>query len=155
MRGYSTMTDKERQSILKQHAQVYNGYATQNVPSNMTPLTVYDAARDKVGVTVDNSGNVKEYTNNRVNEITAKPLNYDEITPAYDFESGGPGQSMTFYNINDEKPAYRFKSRGPVDVFELEEDEFDNLVDDDEDLQVKRDNIEESVRRVINFYINK
>ena len=62
---------------------------------------------------------------------------------------------MTFYNINDEKPAYRFKSRGPVDVFELEEDEFDNLVDDDEDLQVKRDNIEESVRRVINFYINK
>lgn len=155
MRGYSTMTDEERQSILKQHAQVYNGYATQNVSSNMTPLTVYDAARDKVGVTVDNSGNVKEYTNNRVNEITAKPLNYDEITPAYDFESGGPGQSMTFYNINDEKPAYRFKSRGPVDVFELEEDEFDDLVDDDEDLQVKRDNIEESVRRVINFYINK
>jgi hypothetical protein len=63
---------------------------------------------------------------------------------------------MTFYNVNNQKPAYRFKSQGPVDVFELEDDEeFDDLVDDDVDLQNKIDNIEESVRRVINFYINK
>jgi hypothetical protein len=156
MRGYSKMSDEDRQSILKQHATVYDGYATGNVQSNMTPLTVYDATKDKDGITVDNKGNVKHYTNNKINEIAAKPLNYDEIEPAYDFESGGPQQSMTFYNVNNQKPAYRFKSKGPVDVFELEDDEeFDDLVDDDEDLQNKIDNIEESVKRVINFYINK
>jgi hypothetical protein len=37
----------------------------------------------------------------------------------------------------------------------IDDEEFDDLVDDDEDLQNKIDNIEESVKRVINFYINK
>ncbi len=35
MRGYSTMTDKERQSIIQQHSTVYDGYATGNVQSNI------------------------------------------------------------------------------------------------------------------------
>lgn len=48
MRGYSKMSDEERQSIIKQHSTVYDGYATGNVQSNMTPLTVYDPHRIKV-----------------------------------------------------------------------------------------------------------
>jgi hypothetical protein len=156
MRGPVKLSDNEKQDIIRQHSSVYDGYATQNVNGNMYPLTVYDDRKDLNGVTVTNNNTVKVYQNHKINEITAKPLNYDEIEPAYDFESGGPQQSMTFYNVNNQKPAYRFKSKGPVDVFELEDDEkFDDLVDDDEDLQNKIDNIEESVKRVINFYINK
>lgn len=156
MRGPIKLSNNEKQDIIRQHSSVYDGYATQNVSSNMYPITVYDDRKDLYGITVTNSNNVKTYQNHKINEITAKPLNYDDIEPAYDFESGGPQQSMTFYNVNNQKPAYRFKSQGPVDVFELEDDEeFDNLVDYDEYLENKIDNIEESVRRVINFYINK
>ena len=161
MRGYSTMSDEDRQSILKQHATVYDGYATGNVQSNMTPLMVYDAAGDKLGVTVDNQGNVKEYTNHNVNEsvneITAKPLNYDEIELAYEFESDGPQQSMTQMGMG--KKPYDFVSKGPSDVYEDELEggvyddiDFDELVNDDEELQQQRDQIEESVIKSLDMF---
>ena len=157
MRGYSIMSDEDRQSILKQHATVYDGYAVGNVPTNMTPLTVYDAAGDKEGVTVDNKGNVKSYTNNNINEITAKPLNYDEIDPAYEFESDGPQQSMTQMGVG--KKPYDFVSQGPSDVYEDELEggvyddiNFDELLSDDEELQQKRDQIEEKINESLDMF---
>ena len=154
------MTDKERQSILKQHSTVYDGYATGNVPSNMTPLTVYDATKDKGGITVDNKGNVKQYTNNRINEITAKPGNYDEIEPAYEFESDGPQQSMTQMGMG--KRPYEFVSDGPTDVYEdedeIEEEDmyedpnFQELLDKDEEIQSKRDDIAENVFKSLDMF---
>jgi hypothetical protein len=110
MRGYSTMTDKERESIIKQHNQVYDGYAVGNVPSNMSPLTVYDAARDKGGITVTNLGDVRQYTNHNVNETAAKNFHYDEIDEPYNFKSGGP-----------------------MDPFREEYDEFEEIDEDDVD----------------------
>ena len=161
MRGYSVMSDEDRESILKQHSTPYDGYATGNVQSNMTPLSVYDPAGDKFGVTVDNKGNVKQYTNHNVNEgvneITAKPGNYDEIEPAYEFESDGPQQSMTQLGVG--KRPYDFVSQGPSDVYEdeLEEDiyedaDFDDLLNADEDLQIQRDQIEESVNKSLDMF---
>ena len=158
MRGYSTMSDEDRQSILKQHATVYDGYATGNVQSNMTPLTVYDATKDKDGITVDNKGNVKHYTNNKINEIAAKPGNYDEIEPAYEFQSDGPQQSMTQMGMG--KRPYEFVSDGPTDVYEDDMDEedmyedpdFEELLDKDEEIQVKRDDIAESVSKSLDMF---
>jgi hypothetical protein len=161
MRGYSVMSDEDRQSILKQHSTPYDGYATGNVQSNMTPLSVYDPAGDKFGVTVDNKGNVKQYTNHNVNEgvneITAKPGNYDEIEPAYEFESDGPQQSMTQLGVG--KRPYDFVSQGPSDVYEdeveeemYEDAEFDDLLNADEDLQIQRDQIEESVNKSLDMF---
>lgn len=157
MRGYSTMSDEDRQSILKQHATVYDGYAVGNVQSNMTPLTVYDAAGDKEGVTVDMNGNVKTYRNHGINEITAKPGNYDEIEPAYEFESEGPQQSMTQMGMG--KRPYDFVSQGPSDVYEDELEggvydniNFDELLSDDEDLQQKRDQIEEKINESLDMF---
>lgn len=154
------MTDKERQSILKQHSTVYDGYATGNVQSNMTPLTVYDATKDKGGITVDNKGNVKQYTNNRINEIAAKPGNYDEIEPAYEFESDGPQQSMTQMGMG--KRPYEFVSDGPTDVYEdedeIEEEDmyedpnFQELLDKDEEIQSKRDDIAENVFKSLDMF---
>ena len=156
MRGYSKMTDEERKSIIKQHSTVYDGYATGNVQSNMTPLTVYDATKDKGGITVDNKGNVKQYTNNRINEIAAKPVNYDDIEPAYEFKSDGPQQSMTQMGIG--KRPYDFASNGPTDVYEddIEEEDmyedFEELLDKDEEIQAKRDDIAESVLKSLDMF---
>ena len=151
------MSDEDRQSILKQHQTVYDGYATGNVPSNMTPLTVYDAAGDKEGVTVDMNGNVKTYRNHGINEITAKPGNYDEIEPAYEFESEGPQQSMTQMGMG--KRPYDFVSQGPSDVYEDELEggvyddiNFDELLSDDEELQQKRDQIEEKINESLDMF---
>ena len=151
MRGYSTMSDEDRQSILKQHSTVYDGYATGNVPSNMTPLTVYDAAGDKEGITVDSLGNVKTYRNHNVNEITAKPGNYDSIVQAYEFESDGPQQSMTQMGMG--KAPYDFVSKGPSDVYELYGDvEFDDLLDKEDELNGEEDQIEESVNKSLDMF---
>ena len=154
MRGYSTMSDEDRQSILKQHSTVYDGYATGNVSSNMTPLTVYDAAGDKEGITVDNLGNVKTYRNHNVNEITAKPGNYDSIDQAYEFESDGPQQSMTQMGMG--KAPYDFVSKGPSDVYEDEElygdVEFDDLLNNEYELDGEEDQIEESVNKSLDMF---
>jgi hypothetical protein len=158
MRGFSIMSDEERQTILKQHATVYDGYATGNVTSNMTPLSVYDAAADKVGVTVDNSGNVKAYTNHNVNEsvneITAKPLNYDEIDPAYEFDSDGPQQSMTQMGMG--KKPYEFVSKGPSDVYEDEDDfqdiSFEDLLGDESVLDQEETQLSESVNKSLDMF---
>jgi len=59
MRGYSKMSDEDRQSILKQHATVYDGYATGNVQSNMNALLNYDEdlqhKRDQIEENVNKS----------------------------------------------------------------------------------------------------
>ena len=148
------MSDEDRQSILKQHSTVYDGYATGNVPSNMTPLTVYDAAGDKEGITVDNLGNVKTYRNHNVNEITAKPGNYDAIDQAYEFESDGPQQSMTQMGMG--KAPYDFVSKGPSDVYEDEElygdIEFDDLLNKENELDGEEDQIEESVNKSLDMF---
>lgn len=153
MRGYSIMSDEERQQILKQHEQVYNGYATNNVTSNMTPLTTYDCANDKDGITVDMNGNVKTYTNHNINEITAKPLNYDEIDPAYEFESDGPQQSMTQMGMG--KKPYDFVSKGPSDVYEDDDDDdvdFNDLLDDEDYTESEVEKIEESVKKTLDVF---
>ena len=154
MRGFSKMSDNERQQIKQQHSKVYDGYATGNVPSNMTPLTVYDAAGDKEGITVDSLGNVKTYRNHNVNEITAKPGNYDSIDQAYEFESDGPQQSMTQMGMG--KAPYDFVSKGPSDVYEDEElygdVEFDDLLDKEDELNGEEDQIEESVNKSLDMF---
>ena len=72
MRNYMTISDEEKNSILQNHSAFYNGYATGNVPSNLQPLRVDRSIKDFDGVTVDNQGNVKTYTNHNVNETEVK-----------------------------------------------------------------------------------
>ena len=90
--------------------------------SNLTPLTVYDPYKDKNGITINSKGEIKHYQNHRINEIAAKNLHYDEIDPAYEFDSQGPGDVNLGYNVyNNTKPPYDFDSKGPVDVYEEDE----------------------------------
>lgn len=153
MKGFIGLTAKEKEDILKLHSKPYDGYSVGNVNTNLYPISVYDDARDKGGITLDNQNNPSVYKNHKINEITAKPLNYDEIEPAYDFDSDGPQQSMTQMGMG--KRPYEFKSKGPVDVYEMPD--FDELVNDDEVLQADRDEIEENISKTIDMFkrVNK
>ena len=76
MRGYfglGQLSPSEKSDILDQHKQVYNGYKTM-LPqvSNTQPLYVQDYANDKNGITVNNKGEVKHYTNFGINEQVSK-----------------------------------------------------------------------------------
>ena len=96
MRGYSIISDEERAQILNTHRGFYDGFATGNVPSNQTPLTVEDLAQDKKGLQVTNAGEVIEYSNHiheNVEEqivIDAPDMDVSDVEPAYNFVSDGP-----------------------------------------------------------------
>jgi len=60
---------EEKSDILNKHRHVYDGYRTmQPEVSNTQPLYVQDFANDKKGITVNNKGVVKPYTNMGINE---------------------------------------------------------------------------------------
>lgn len=64
------MTNEERNNILDQHKQVYDGYVTSYVqPEKNQPLYVQDLANDKEGLTVSNKGVVTGYKNMNINEM--------------------------------------------------------------------------------------
>jgi hypothetical protein len=77
------MTNEERTNILDQHKEMYNGFATNNVTSNMQPLYVQDFANDKGGVTVNNRGEVTNYKNVGINEDV---MSGSEVIPTETFE---------------------------------------------------------------------
>jgi hypothetical protein len=71
MRLYTTgqLSNAEKNNILDQHRSLYDGYRKvyENI-SNEQPLYVQDYANDKEGITVNNRGEVKKYTNVGINE---------------------------------------------------------------------------------------
>jgi len=61
---------EERENILNKHREVYNGYQTLNPAPVKNPQDLYvqDLANDKMGMTVNNRGEVMPYTNMGINE---------------------------------------------------------------------------------------
>ena len=140
MRNYMTISDEEKNSILQNHSAFYNGYATGNVPSNLQPLRVDRSIKDFDGVTVDNQGNVKTYTNHNVNETEVKkdedlgPEDRDEFdgrkSRVVDVDSDIKKQRKETnemeaddMDISHEDSAYDFESDGP--------EQFDSSYSDD------------------------
>ena len=62
------MTQAEKNNILDQHKTIYDGFATQYGQPKEQPLYIQDFANDKNGITVSNKGDVKSYTNIKINE---------------------------------------------------------------------------------------
>ena len=73
------ISDEEKQALLNQHSRPYDGYQTLRFPEPDNRLHTYDPAGDKVGVTVNNKGEVKRYTNVGINES----MNGDVAEPHY------------------------------------------------------------------------
>ena len=57
------ITKEERENILDKHKSLYNGYATNQTTSNLTPLYTQDLANDKGGITINSKGEVGRYNN--------------------------------------------------------------------------------------------
>lgn len=103
------MNKQEKDNILDQHKYLYDGYVTKyNQQSNQTPLYVQDLANDKMGLTVNNKGVVKTYSN----------MNINETHTGLDIIGGDPhGQS---------KMKYRHLKNGTVD---FDDNSNNNLLD--------------------------
>ena len=64
------MTNEERNNILDQHKEVYDGYVTSYAqPEKEQRLYTQDFANDKQGLTVNNKGVVTAYKNMGINEM--------------------------------------------------------------------------------------
>jgi len=73
------ISDEEKQALLNQHSRPYDGYQTLRFPEPDNRIHTYDPAGDKVGITVNNKGEVKRYTNVGINES----MNSDVAEPHY------------------------------------------------------------------------
>jgi len=81
------MTQAEKNNILDQHKTIYDGFATQYGQPKEQPLYIQDFANDKGGITLNNKGEVKSYTNMRINEDV---FTGSMGTPGQTFDFGGP-----------------------------------------------------------------
>jgi len=126
-------TPEERENILDQHKKLYDGYVTKyNQESNMTPLYVQDLANDKGGVTINNKGEVKNYTNIGINE---SPL--DKIADgSTDLENGTVDLDGS-YDDKSEVDSILMHDRYPSPVDE--EGSFDEFEDE---MEVNNDQYE-------------
>jgi hypothetical protein len=73
------ISDEEKQALLNQHSKPYDGYQTLRFPEPDNRIYTYDPAGDKAGITVNNKGEVKRYTNVGINES----MNSDVAEPHY------------------------------------------------------------------------
>ena len=73
---FLNISEEERQSIQDKQRSLYDGYVTRgdNAPK-MNQLKVENLALDEKGITVSNTGDVKEYTNKEVNKKLKKVCN--------------------------------------------------------------------------------
>ena len=79
MRYMLNISDEEKQALLNQHSKPYDGYQTLRFPEPDNRIYTYDPAGDKGGITVNNRGEVKPYTNVGINES----MNGDVAEPHY------------------------------------------------------------------------
>jgi len=122
MRGYITISDEEKNSILQTHSSFYNGYATTNVPSGPQPLLQDNGPKDINGITVNNRGEVGTYKNHLVNESEVKEyvaddMDVSDVESAYDFESGGPEQFAD--EDSDFETELEFDKKGGSDDYDF------------------------------------
>lgn len=69
------ISPSEKQDILNKHRSLYDGYrSVYPQVSNEQPLYVYDPAQDKLGATITTKGEVKPYTDYRINESEEKDM---------------------------------------------------------------------------------
>lgn len=132
------MTNEERNNILDQHKEVYDGFVTSYVqPEKNQPLYVQDLANDKQGLTVSNKGVVTGYKNMNINEMKhdgkstglfsdEEPKEQGHVSPGaiYDTEE-------TFESEEDE--GYFVSLGEQLDMIGDGEDDLEHGVFDDED----------------------
>jgi hypothetical protein len=139
------MSQAEKNDILDKHKTIYDGYVTEyGQQSNTQPLYVQDFANDKLGITVNNKGEVMPYTNMNINEDIDR---HDRIGDGPTDLKGGTvdlhGQSDDYkdrsmydpYYGDDEDDEDEYVSLGMKDDNECkhcDDDSLDVIIDFDE-----------------------
>ena len=134
---FLNIPNEERQNILDQHKTVYDGYVTNNITSSEQPLYVQDLANDKGGITLNNKGEVKSYTNVGINE-NIDEMELDMIGDGpMDFESGVFDEEIS----EEDEMEIDLEKNEPS--YEIDVDFTDEL--DEEDSEMVKENIKESL----------
>ena len=128
---FLNIPNEERNSILDQHKSIYNGYKTSYGTNAEQPLFVQDLANDKGGITVNNKGEVKPYTNIGINE------NMDEM----ELDMIGDGSMDLEVGVFDEE----MMEEDEMDIdlekdgenFDIDVDFYDELGDEEMNESVK------------------
>jgi len=147
------MTNEERTNILDQHKTIYDGYVTEYAQGeNKQPLYVQDFANDKGGITVNNKGEVKPYTNLGINESIDSRL--DMIGDGDDDLKNGTVDFSSIDNDNDDS----YISLGMTN--DDDEDEYDHRdlsmynpydgdknfdFDDEESFDIELDEVDDTI----------
>ena len=154
------MTQAERNNILDQHKTIYDGFATQYGQPKEQPLYVQDFANDKNGITVSNKGDVKSYTNMKINEDVFSGAKFE---PEETFEEeeymvsvgeqldmiGDGSDDLDHGTFEDDETEMLVNPEGDIEVFF-----------DDEDMESewegpKFDGIDEDIVEPLQEQINK
>lgn len=162
------MTNEERNNILDQHKEVYDGYLTSYAKQpNEQPLYVQDFANDKEGLTVNNKGEVTAYKNMGINEMkhdgkstglfSNEEEEYNEVV-----EYISPGSRFvpdeSFEEVDEQLDMIGDGdddlTNGTVD-FDNEDDDFELNLDDLMDLGDEENEIEEEEKEDILDKINE
>ena len=176
------MTNEERTNILDQHKTIYDGYVTEYAQGeNKQPLYVQDFANDKGGITVNNKGEVKPYTNMGINESIDGRLDMigdgddDLRNGTVDFSSIDNDEDDSYISLgitnNDDEDDHRDLSMyNPYDGdknfdFDIELDEVDDTIldlkpewsDDEEGIvnDIYNDNFDEVDEEEKDSFLNK
>lgn len=130
------MSQAEKNDILDKHKTIYDGYVTEyGQQPNTQPLYVQDFANDKLGITVNNKGEVMPYTNMNINESIGLDMIGDGPTDLKNGTVDLDGQSDDYKDRSMYDPYYGDD--------EDDEDEYVSLGLPNED--------EDSLSNVINF----
>jgi len=133
------MSQAEKNNILDQHKTIYDGFATQYGQHNEQPLYVQDFTNDKNGITVSNKGNVKTYTNMKINEdvYTGSAVEPEEtfedeefmvsVGEQLDMIGDGP-EDLTHGTFEDGEDEMLVGPEGETEIFVDSDDEnFDDI----------------------------
>jgi hypothetical protein len=148
------MSQAERNNILDQHKQIYDGFVTTyGQQINQQPLYTQDFANDKGGVTVNNKGEVKTYTNMRINEMRHDGMNtglFSDEEEEYSFVS--PKKHFNGLDqIGDSEDDLEF---GTMDDEDMEEVEYLLDLEIDEDLTIYEE-VDEDMVQPLQEQLNK
>ena len=133
---FFNITEEERNNILDKHKHLYDGYVTNYGTNKEQPLYVQDLANDKNGITVNNRGEVKKYTNMGISESMDLPL--DMI--------GDGEDDLEYGTMGDLDEDYEsFEDEGDEDPkFEIDVKFLDDVEDEDSGGDLK-DSVNESL----------
>ena len=148
------MSQAERNNILDQHKQIYDGFVTTyGQQINQQPLYTQDFANDKGGITVNNKGEVKTYTNMRINEMRHDGMNtglFSDEEEEYSFVS--PKKHFNGLDqIGDGEDDLEF---GTMDDEDMDEVEYLLDLEIDEDLTIYEE-VDEDMIKPLQEQLNK